>query len=250
MANQNNNSFIYSAYAQSISAVFNDIFLEDGPSAALPVTGGRIIHSKKNIHFPLGTGFLQIGNASAFVRGSRVGSHFVSVATATVEHFNFSDVVTADLMVATVTSRYPVVSAPTESVAAADYLPSHFSIEGSKINGLKINGGETLNLVLDDPDGMKEFMLTNTRATQVYVYKGFQKPIPLEKFGQISFGSKLQYGGKVILTTFQIDLGTTGQTTDDLQPLDNQPDNTGGNTVTGPTSCSNGKNGLGILPGQ
>lgn len=252
MTNQTNDSFIYSAYAQSVSAAFNNTFLSDAPSAALGVTGGKVSHSKRNISFSLGSaGFLKIGSAAASVSGERVGDHFVSQATARVENFNFSDMVTADLLVATVTSRYPVAHNETrKALAAPDYLPSHFSIDGSEVKGLKINGQE-LDLVLDDPDGKEEFVVANTAAHRVYVYKGFKTPIRLERFGHISFGSKLKYGGKVILTTFQIDLDNNGHILRVPQPQADAPqafefhaDGTdGGGNVSGVMACSNGKNG-------
>jgi hypothetical protein len=222
--------FIYSAYANSISAVHTKpmaAFMTDAPSAALGVSGGLVSQTKENLTFNLGTAeIIRVGRASAKVLGERTDDgkqeYYISVATATVEKLNILDVVTADRVVAKVTSVFPV----NQQYEAKDTSlhPAKFSISGSHFDNFKING-EPYNCVLNDGEKEPSFQVKNGELRQTYIFTEKHRQIYVEQFGMIHMGEKYMYGGRVILSMFRIDLGC--------------PD---GGCQTGPVACTNGRN--------
>ncbi len=246
MRKQETERFIYSAYAQSIGATLDSplpAFLDDAPSAALPITGGQVAHAKEGIRLNLGTAeIIKVGRASARVLGERSGEFYLSLATATLEKLNILDVVTADRVVAKVTSLYPVRRGSDrpprrpalQSVLASlegkgdgreeegDLHPAKFFISGSHFDNLKIDG-KPYDCVLDQPEHEEGFMVRNTQATWTSIFKDCG-PIHIEQFGTIHLGEKYMYGGKVILNMFRVELGC--------------PDS---GSTSGGTASSNGK---------
>ncbi len=220
--------FVYSAYAQSIGAILHKplpAFLTDGPSAALPISGGLISRVQEDIHFNIGTSeIMRVKRASAKVSGERADGYYISLATATIERLNILDVVTADRVVAKVTSLFPVD--PKEDLERGDSYPSRFFISGSYFDNLKIDG-KPYDCPREEKETPNGFRIKRGEASRGHIFDESCRAIPVEQFGIIYLGEIFKYGGKVILSMFRAELGC--------------PD---GGTVPGPTACTNGSKGL------
>jgi len=217
--------FIYSAYAQSIGATLEKptkTFLTDGPGASLPITGGYISHTKEALHFAVGAAeIVRVGRASATVLGEERDDHFVSSAIATVEKLNILDIVTADRVVAKVTSLFPKRLEDVDtsrkgfrrnpaflSDPEGDYHPAHFFISGSHFDNLKING-VCYDCKLESPEEEEAgFMVMNSESKRELIFKGeHHQKIPIRLFGTVHLGEKFKYGGKVVLSMIRVELG-------------------------------------------
>jgi len=227
-AGQNETLFIYSAYAQSIGGVLSKpltTFLTDGPSASLPVIGGLVAHEKEDVRFKIGSAeVLRVGRAAASVSGQTSTQGFLSVATATVEKLNILDVVTADRVVAKVTSLYSGRS-------------SKFFISGSHFENLRIDGKpfecdyrcEETNS-FDAVLSARELVVSRPWKCKFSDCEGKENDscqIYVEQFGTIHLGEKIIYGDKVILSMIRIEFGC---------PYDG--------SVAVANASTNGKNGL------
>jgi len=224
------NHFIYSAYAQSIGGIVHKplkAFLSDAPGVALPVTGGVFSQTKENVYFKAdGREIFRVGRASASVLGERRDDHYLTAATAVVEKLNILDILTADRVVAKVTSLYPVIEPTGRDQEEGGMHPAHFFISGSHFDNLKIDG-KPYECLLDPPEREEGFMVKSGEATRTPIFKEECRQIHIHQFGTIHLGEKFMYGEKVILSMFRIELGCPNE-----------------GPIPGPTACSNGKNGL------
>lgn len=214
------NPFIYSAYATSIGAALykpSTAFLTDGPSAALPTTGGLICSVQEDVRFAIGSSeIIRVRRASAKVSGQKSDHHYISQATATVEKLNILNVLTADRVVAKVTSVY---STGNES--------SRFFLSGSHFDNLKIDG-KFYDCQLEREETQDGFMLEKACHSCSHIFKSNYQRIQVEQFGAIHLGEIFQYGGKVILNMFRAELGCPDQ-----------------GSASGPQASTNGGKGLG-----
>ncbi len=216
-------------------------FLTDAPGASLPITGGHISQTKEALHFTIGTAeILRVGRATATVLGEERDDYFISSAIATVEKLNILNIVTADRVVAKVTSAFPkkpkdgdatsqgfrpsrIFEAP---VPEGNYHPSHFFVSGSHFDNLKIDG-KPYDCEFERPEDEAGFMVMNTESTRELIFKGeHHQKVPIRQFGMVHLGEKFKYGGKVILSMIRVELGC---------PQD------GSASVA--NACANGKNG-------
>ncbi len=229
MQKPDSDQFIYSAYAHSIGAIHRRPIaasLTDAPSAALPISGGLISRVQDDIRFNIGTSeVISVKRASAKVSGERHDSHYVSHATATVEKLNILDVVTADRVVARVTSVFP--ADPKEELDRSDFHPSSFFISGSYFDNLKIDG-KSYDCQREEEETSDGFKIRRDEASRGYIFEESCCAIPVEQFGVIYLGEIFKYGGKMILSMFRVELGCP---------------NSG--TVSGPVACTNGGKALG-----
>jgi len=183
----------------------SETFLTDGPSAALPVTGGSSCQTVENISFKVGgSEILSVGRATASVTGARRENHYVSVATSRIENLNILGIVTADVIVSRVTSVYP----PPESVRRRhhrDCDSSQFLVMGSHFDNLRING-QPQEYSIDPVEAEEGFMLKPTETTVGPISRAQPGKIFVPELGTIHLGEKVTYGAKLILTMLRADL--------------------------------------------
>jgi hypothetical protein len=212
LQNTNDKRFIFSAYANTVSAVLQEpakVFLSDAPSAAIPKTGGLSSHTKENISLMIGSHeVLRAGRASATVLAGKIGNNYVTQATSTVEKLNILDVITADTVVSRIVSVFPADGKLLERCGPDDHKAS-FHVASSRFENLKIDGG--LKQCKLNPDFAKEggFFIKQCEVKPQH-RSLFAEPCTeflIPHFGAIRVGQVDSYSGKVILTMLQIDLG-------------------------------------------
>lgn len=219
MQNLENKRFLYSAYSNSIGAVVQEPWqasLLEVPSAAIPVTGGHISHTKEDISFSVGSfELVKIGRASATVLGHKTGSDYSSVSIAKVEKLNILDVITADVIVSRVTSVYPVqpLDRENDKKRAPKNQPDDgfhkatFHLGGSHFENLKIDG-KLIDCKIDpDPTICQGFKIKKGEANHRSLFGEACQEIQIPQFGTIYLGELDTYGAKVILTMLRVELG-------------------------------------------
>lgn len=225
MQNTDSKRFIFSAYANSVSAVIHEpvkAFLSDAPCAAIPVTGGLISQSRENISFRIESQeVLRVGRASATVLAERRKDHYVTLATSTVENLNILDVITADAVVSRITSVYPADNQGT------GLRQSRFYFAGPHFHNLKI-GGELIDATMlerptddktgddkggddkggDDKRGNSKdgFLISDLGFSHGSLFSKKFRDIP--QFGTIHIGKfDVLYNAKIVLTMLRVELG-------------------------------------------
>jgi hypothetical protein len=201
--------FIFSAYANTVSAVLQQpakAFLSDAPTAAIPITGGLSSHSKENISLRIESHeVLRAGRVSATVLAEQRGDQYVTLATTTVERLNILDVITADAVVSRVTAVYP---AGDNRQANPKLHKARFYLIGSHIDSLKI-AGDPEDLEMKSPYASKDgFLIDNSpelKHGSLFGQDSAGKTV--SQFGTIHFGDVDIYSAKVVLTMLRVELG-------------------------------------------
>lgn len=213
MQNTNAKPFIFSAYANTLSAVLQQpakAFLSNAPSAAIPTTGGLSSHSKENISLRIESHeVLRAGRLSATVLAEQRGNNYVTLTTSTVEDLNILDVITADVVVSRIVSVFPADGSRLERCGADDHK-ALFHLARSRFENLKIDG--KLRECELDPNGFgKEagFFIKQCEERPVHgsLFTEGCRKFPIPQFGTIQVGQVDAYSGKVILTMLRVELG-------------------------------------------
>jgi hypothetical protein len=212
LQNTNDKRFIFSAYANTLSAVLQQpakAFLSDAPSAATPTTGGLSSHSKENISLMIESHeVLRTGRVSTTVLAEQRGNNYVTLATSTVENLNILDVITADAIVSRIVSVFPADGNRLERCGSDDH-PALFHLARSRFENLKIDGKLReckLDRDFGSEDGffVKECVVKPQRGS---LFAEGCREFRIPHFGAIHAGQVDSYGGKVILTMLRVELG-------------------------------------------
>lgn len=212
MQNTNDKRFIFSAYANTVSAVLQEpakAFLSDAPSAAIPTTGGLSSHSKENISLMIESHeVLRAGRISATVLAEQRGDNYVTLATSTVEDLNILDVITADVVVSRIVSVFPADGSRPKGCATDDHK-ALFHLARSRFENLKIDG-KLRQCELDSKFGKEAgFFIKQCEEEPVRgsLFAEGCTEFQIQHFGAIRVGQIDAYSGKVVLTMLRIELG-------------------------------------------
>ena len=210
MQNENAQQFIFSAYANTVSAVLQQpakAFLSDAPSAAIPTIGGLSSHSKDNTSLMIESHeVLRTGRVSASVMAEQRGNNFLTLATSTVEALNILDVVTADAVVSRIVSVFPADGNRPEGCDSDDHK-AMFHLARSRFENLKIDGrpvGCEPNPTFANEDG---FFIKECVVHHDWLFGRNCREFKIPHFGTVHVGQVDSYGGKVILTMLRVELG-------------------------------------------
>jgi hypothetical protein len=210
LQNTNAQPFIFSAYANTVSAVLQQpakAFLSDAPSAAIPITGGLSSHSKENTSLRIESHeVLRTGRVSASVVAEQRGNSYVTLATSTVEALNILDVITADAVVSRIVSVFPADGDRPEGCGSDDHK-AMFHLARSRFENLKIDGkliGCELNPTFANEDG---FFIKECVVQHDSLFARGCREFKIPHFGAIRIGQVDSYGGKVVLTMLRVELG-------------------------------------------
>ncbi|MBV8571983.1 MAG: hypothetical protein JO319_15300 [Acidobacteriaceae bacterium] len=155
-----------------------------------------------------------MGRASARVQGELRGSQYLTVATSTIEKLNILDVITADLIVARVTSIYPVGGYQEAAKPDANH-PSQFYLTGSYFANLNIEGIPKL-LNIDPVVVTNPFQVPQTATQRTFAFRDASTPntpmpdpfMTISQFGTIYAGEIDIFGSRVTLTMLRLCLGS------------------------------------------
>lgn len=212
MQNTNAKRFIFSAYANTVSAVLQEpakAFLSDAPSAAIPTTGGLSSHSKETISLMIESHeVLRAGRVSATVLAEKRGNNYVTLATSTVENLNILDVITADAIVSRIISVFPADGSRLERCSADDHK-ALFHLARSRFENLKIDG-KLRECELGSKFGKEAgFFVKQCEEQPVHgsLFAEGCTEFQIPHFGAIRVGQVDAYSGKVVLTMLRVELG-------------------------------------------
>jgi hypothetical protein len=210
--NTNTKRFIFSAYANTVSAVLQQpvkAFLSDAPSAAIPKTGGLSSHSKENISLRIESHeVLRAGRVSSTVLAEQRANNYVTLATSTVEKLNILDVITADAVVSRIVSVFPADGNRLEGCGPDDHK-ALFHVARSRFENLKIDG-ELQQCKLNPTFANEAGFFIKQCDVQPQHWSLFVegcREFPIPHFGTIRVGQVDAYSGKVVLTMLQVELG-------------------------------------------